>query len=82
MKRGDIVVPTWGRRLARQAKLQNKDIGIVVATRPANANKYTLISVKVVIVRASALPIEEPFVPKWYHCTHWQKVNDFVNEWV
>ena len=77
MKRGDIVVPTWGRRLARQAKLQNKDIGIVVATRPANANKYTLISVKVVIVRASALPIEEPFVPKWYHCTHWQKVSDF-----
>ena len=80
MKRGDIVVPTWGRRLGRKAKLQHKDIGIVVATRPANANKHTLISVKVVIVRASRLLIEEVFVPKWYHYTHWQKVNDFVKD--
>ena len=80
MKRGDIVVPTWGRRERREAKLQHKDIGIIVATRPANANKYDLISVKVAIVRAAAWPIEEPFIPKWYHCTHWQKVNNPVKE--
>jgi len=80
MKRGDIVVPTWGRRERREAKLQHKDIGIIVATRPANANKHTLISVKVTIVRASLFPFEETFVSKWYHCTHWQKVSDFVKE--
>ena len=55
MKRGDIVVPTWGRR-RRKAKLQHKDIGIVVATDQLTQTN-TPISVKVVIVRASRLLI-------------------------
>ena len=80
MKRGDIVVPTWGRRLGRKAKLQHKDIGIIVATRPANANKYNLISREGYHCSRSGVAYRRAVCTKWYHYTHWQKVNDFVKE--
>ncbi len=76
MKRGDMVVPTWKKRGGRRYPLEKAEIGIVVETKPANANEHTLISVRVAIVCNDKWSHEEAFVPKWYHCSHWMKVNE------
>ncbi len=76
MKRGDMVVPTWKKRGEEDIQLNSVELGIVLDTKPANANKYTLISVKVAIVCNDQWSDQKAFVPKWYHCSHWMKVNE------
>ncbi len=76
MKRGDMVVPTWKQAGGRRHPLDNVEIGIVVETEPVNANKYNLIRVKVSVLCRAEWSHEKAFVPKWYHCSHWIKVDE------
>jgi len=76
MKRGDMVVPTWKKKGGRRYPLNSVELGIVLDTKPANANEHTLISVKVAIVCNDQWSDQKAFVPKWYHCSHWVKVNE------
>ena len=76
MKRGDLVVPTWKRSGGRRYPLNSVEIGIVVETKPVNANEDTLIQVKVAVLCRAEWSHEKAFVPKWYHCSHWIKVNE------
>ena len=76
MKRGDMVVPTWKKRGGTRYPLNSVELGIVLDTKPANANKYNLIQVKVAILCRAEWSHEEAFIPKWYHCSHWMKVNE------
>ena len=69
MKKGDLVTPSYNHK-------GGKVHGIVL-----EATHNSLYGeIRVAIVFASNTEEVEMYKPQWYHCTHWQKVNDFVKD--